>query len=133
MIEWDGYGYLSKNRIINEEEREVEVKVDIKEAEPMENGKEESSMWDYDPKCLPKEFVGLDEATFLEDPSKRNLCFLDKKSLILICSMVRPPPILSINLFCSCPSLTSSTCPRRAATSAGGRASVSVTCPTPFS
>lgn len=52
------------------------------------NKKEPPSLWDYDRRCLAKEFVGLDQGTFLADPFRKNLCFLETDVLIKICKMV---------------------------------------------
>lgn len=46
------------------------------------------SMWDYSPRGLPKEFVGVDRSNFLVNPFNMNLCFLGKDILAKICSMV---------------------------------------------
>lgn len=48
------------------------------------------SMWDYDCRRQPQEFVKLEPETFLEDASLPNLCFLDQHYLIKICRMVGP-------------------------------------------
>ena len=52
-----------------------------------ENG-EVPSLWDYNPCCLPKEFVDLDSDTFLVDSSRMNICFLSTTVLKKICAMV---------------------------------------------
>lgn len=46
------------------------------------------SMWDYNSRCLPREFVGLKRETFLVDPNVRNLCDLDQDTLVKICEKV---------------------------------------------
>lgn len=45
------------------------------------------SMWNYDRRCQPKEFVGLEPETFLEDSNHR-LCFLGSDLLEKICEKV---------------------------------------------
>lgn len=54
----------------------------------MDKNEEQPSMWDYDQRRLPKEFDGLDQRTFLEDPVRHKLCFLELDVLIRICEMV---------------------------------------------
>ena len=46
------------------------------------------SMWDYSARCMPKEFIGLDQTTFLVDPPQQDLCFLKKRLLFKICEKV---------------------------------------------
>lgn len=46
------------------------------------------SMWDYCRLTLPREFRGLKPETFLENPEKNNICFLEREILIRVCSMV---------------------------------------------
>ena len=72
------------------EPRNQTIMPEMKENEE-ESAKNDStpSMWDYDPRRLPKEFVDLDQGTFLADPHKLNLCFLNKDILARICAKVR--------------------------------------------
>lgn len=46
------------------------------------------SLWDYVPRCLPVELVDLERKTFVTDPSRQNLCFLNTDVLIKICEKV---------------------------------------------
>lgn len=91
-IEWDGELTITKKEIldvfgIDEAARGEHVLIQKKE-EIMDKNEEVPSMWDYDPRRLPKEFVGLEQDSFLMDPTKLNLCFLNKSILSKICSMV---------------------------------------------
>lgn len=67
----------------------VEWKAGQASVEGIHRKKKVPSMWDYNQRCLPKEFVGLEPETFLVDRlASQNLCFLGTDLLIQICKKV---------------------------------------------
>lgn len=46
------------------------------------------SLWDYNPRCLPREFYDVEPESYMVDPSQPNFCHFTKKILNRICSMV---------------------------------------------
>lgn len=62
----------------------------IADEEKRKKKKEEDapSMWDYSARCMPKEFISLDQTTFLVDPAQQDLCVLKKGLLVKICEKV---------------------------------------------
>lgn len=54
-----------------------------------EKGKSEvPSLWDYNPRCLPREFYDVKPESYMVDPLQANFCHFAKNVLIRICSMV---------------------------------------------
>lgn len=62
----------------NEEVQDVQLSLtrDVNDQMLSKNKEETPSLWDYDRRCFPEEFIGLDRGTFLEEPVGMNLCFL---------------------------------------------------------